>query len=171
MPKRTFDISSFESVSQRQALIIGEVDTRLVAGCSCLRLRHSARLATQLFDKHLASTGLTIGQIGVLAQLHAVSVWREGATLMELSSMIGIDRTTLNRTLQPLTKEGLVSNKRHPDDGRARIVSLTAKGRNRLATAVPHWKFAQGEMNKIVGNEAILALNGLLELTTQKLRT
>lgn len=85
--------------------------------------------------------------------------------------MIGVDRTTLNRTLQPLTKEGLVSNRRHPDDGRARIVSLTAKGRNRLAAAMPHWKLAQGEMNKIVGNEAILALNGLLEQTTQKLRT
>jgi DNA-binding MarR family transcriptional regulator len=169
MPKPTFDISS--SVSQRQALIIGQVDTRLVAGCSCLRLRHSARLATQLFDKHLASTGLTIGQIGLLAQLHAVSVWREGTTLKELSSMIGIDRTTLNRTLQPLTKEGLVSNKRHPDDRRARIVSLAARGRNRLAAAMPHWKSAQREMNKIVGNATILALNSLLEHTTQKLRT
>ena len=73
--------------------------------------------------------------------------------------MIGIDRTTLNRTLQPLTKEGLVSNKRHPDDRRARIVSLAARGRNRLAAAMPHWKSAQREMNKIVGNATILALN------------
>ena len=85
--------------------------------------------------------------------------------------MIGIERDHAEPYPSTAHHGGACVQQAPPDDRRARIVSLAARGRNRLAVAMPHWKSAQCEMKKIVGNATILALNSLLELTTQKLRT
>ncbi len=150
--------------------VIGGVDVREVAGCTCLQLRRAGRMATQIFEAHLKPARLTVGQFGVLAQIFGCSLWRAPMTMKELSNLLGMDPTTLNRTLKPLEAQALVTAMPDPDDRRARLLQLTMAGRERLAQAMPLWRAADDEMRRTVGAEATLALNGLLGLAGEKLR-
>jgi DNA-binding MarR family transcriptional regulator len=51
-----------------------------------------------------------------------------------------MDRTTLTAALKPLERRRLVRVTADPADRRSRLMTLTAKGRNLLAAAVPVWK-------------------------------
>jgi DNA-binding MarR family transcriptional regulator len=151
-------------------VIIGGVDIRDVAGCTCLKLRRAARMSTQLFDDRLQNVGLTIGQFGVLAQVYGASLSGPPLTMKALSSAIGMDPTTLNRTLKPLEIGGFIVTAPDPRDRRARCVQLTTAGQERLAQAMPLWRAAGAEVRRTMGDETFLALGGLLTLAGEKLR-
>jgi len=150
--------------------VIGGVDVREVAGCACLQMRRASRMATQLFEAHLQPAKLTVGQFGVMAQLYGCSLRRAPVTMKELSQMLGMDPTTLNRTLKPLEAQALVTTAPDPNDRRARCIQLTMAGRGRLALAMPLWRAADDELRRTVGPEAAVALSGLLGLASEKLR-
>lgn len=50
-----------------------------------------------------------------------------------LASGMGIDSSTVTRQVAPLVDSGLVQRTSHPEDGRAVVLSLTSRGRDRLA--------------------------------------
>ena len=152
------------------ARMIAGVDCRDVAGCTCLGLRRVARMATQMFDAHLQSAGLTIGQFGILTRIYAGSLAGPPMTMKELSNAIGMDPTTLNRTLKSLEAEKLVRITPDARDRRARRIEITASGRKRLERAMPLWRAADAELRRMVGAEISVALDGLLGLATKKLR-
>lgn len=144
------------------------IDCREVAVCTCLGLRRVGRMTTQIFDAHLQPAGLTIGQFGLLTQIYAHSA--APLTMKALSSAVGMDPTTLNRTLKPLEGEKLIRTAQDANDRRARCVHITASGRKRLERAMPLWRAADDELRRSVGPETKLALTGLLGLATEKLR-
>jgi DNA-binding MarR family transcriptional regulator len=151
-------------------VMIGGVDIRDVASCACLALRRTGRIATQIYDAHLQASGLTVGQFGVLARIYGSSLSRPPLTMKELSNALGLDPTTLNRTLKPLEAQALISSAPDQQDRRVRCIRLTAAGRERLARALPLWRAADDELRQAVGAETALALGGLLNLATEKLR-
>ena len=150
--------------------MIGGVNCREVGGSAGLALRRAGRLATQIYDAHLQPAGLTIGQFGVMTQIYGSSLSGPPLTMKELSDVIGMDPTTLNRTLKPLEVQGLVSTAPDPRDRRARCIQLTASGRERLVRAMPLWRAADDELRGMLGAETTLALNALLALAGEKLR-
>jgi DNA-binding MarR family transcriptional regulator len=68
-----------------------------------------------------------------------------------VASLLGMDRTTLTAVLKALRRRGLVNVTADHADGRARLMTLTAKGRKLLARAVPVWR------NTHTAVEALLA--------------
>jgi len=146
------------------------IDCREVAVCTCLGLRRVGRMATQMFDAHLQPVGLTIGQFGLLTQIYANSIAGSPLTMKALSSAVGMDPTTLNRTLKPLESEKLILTAQDANDRRARCIHITAAGRKRLERAMPLWRAADEELRRTMGAETKLALTGLLGLATEKLR-
>ncbi len=164
------DIAPPASIPGSAGRMIGGVDCRDVAGCTCLRLRRAGRMATQIFDAHLQPAGLTIGQFGIMTQIYGSSLSRPPMTMKELSNAIGMDPTTLNRTLKPLEAQRLVGTTPDGRDRRARCIHLTKSGRKRLAQAMPLWRAADDELRRTVGAETTLALSGLLSLASEKLR-
>jgi len=147
--------------------VIGGVDIREVAGCTCLRLRRVAREATRLYDTLIAPTGLTGAQFGLLAQLYGAQLRVSGLSQTALAERVGVDPTTLTRNLKPLVAAGLVQSVPDPADRRVHLLTITDAGRARLAQAAPLWQEAQAILVERVGQEAVLALNGLLELTSR----
>ena len=139
------------------------------AGCACLRLRKAARRMTRHYDAHLAPSGLTIGQFGFLAGLRRAQVDKPGLSLTALAGYAGMDPTTLNRSLKPLATAGLINNVCNPYDRRARLVFLTPAGRVKLAEAMPLWQLAEKEMTDLVGRDAVVALNRMLDLAHDRL--
>ena len=57
-----------------------------------------------------------------------------------VASLLAMDRTTLTAALKPLQRRALVNITEDPADRRARLMTLTPKGRSLLAQAVPIWQ-------------------------------
>ncbi len=131
---------------------IAGVDIRDVGGCSCLRLRMATRRITQLYETCLAPTDLTIGQFGVLANLFgAAATGAAGVPIGTLAERLGVDPTTLKRTLGPLVGDGLAAAATDETDRRVRLIRLTDAGRARLEQAVPLWQRAQSQLEAALG--------------------
>jgi DNA-binding MarR family transcriptional regulator len=57
-----------------------------------------------------------------------------------VASLLAMDRTTLTAALKPLQRRALVNITADPADRRARLMTLTPKGRRFLVQAVPIWE-------------------------------
>ena len=79
----------------------------------------------------LQSIGLTTALFGVLNVLAA----RAGAIQQELGSAMGIDPSTMVSLIDQLESAGLAKRRPNPKDRRARLVSITPKGRRLLQRA------------------------------------
>jgi DNA-binding MarR family transcriptional regulator len=104
--------------------------------CLCLHVQRAARALARRFDDAMRPLGLTNGQFSLMMSLNRP----EPPGMAALASLLGMDRTTVTAVLKALQRRGLVKVTAHPADGRARLMTLTAKGRRLLARAVPVWR-------------------------------
>ena len=123
--------------------------------CACFNLRRASRAVTRLFDEILGRGGLRSTQFVALAAIRASGT----PSLPKLSRSLGVDRSTLTRSLQPLIKLGLVEIDTKPPakTGSAR---LTSKGESALTRCVPLWQEAQDRFEAKVGAAQWSALLG-----------
>jgi DNA-binding MarR family transcriptional regulator len=103
-----------------------------------------------LYDSHLAHADLTTTQFSLL---RAIEKHDEPVPLARLAEEQVFERTSLYRALEPLSRDGLVKLTAEPGR-RAKDVELTARGRQRIARALPYWQKAQGEFVKQFGSSA-----------------
>jgi len=130
---------------------------RTESPCVCGRLRRAARALTQLYDDALAPSGLRVTQYSLLSTLA-----RRGTLRMsELATVAMLDRTALSRNMEPLAAQGLVRIAAGTD-ARTREISLTRAGEAALARALPHWRRAQAQVARQLGEQKNAALIGLL---------
>lgn len=126
--------------------------------CNCFAIRSAARQTSQLYDRHLAPSGLRTTQFSVLANLRH----NGPLAINELANVMAMDRTTMGRALRPLEREGLVII--GPGrDGRTRALNLTEAGRDRLREAAPLWRAAQEAFETRYGAREAEALRGALQ--------
>jgi DNA-binding MarR family transcriptional regulator len=104
--------------------------------CLCLHVQRAARALARRFDDVLRPLGLTNGQFSLMMSLNRP----KPPGLAAVASLLAMDRTTLTAALKPLERRRLVRVTADPADRRSRLMTLTAKGRNLLAAAVPVWK-------------------------------
>jgi DNA-binding MarR family transcriptional regulator len=104
--------------------------------CLCLHSQRAARALARRFDAALRPLGLTSGQFSLLNALNRP----KPAPMAPVAALLAMDRTTLTAALKPLLRDGLVEALPDPEDGRARLLRLTAAGQARLVSAVPVWQ-------------------------------
>jgi DNA-binding MarR family transcriptional regulator len=104
--------------------------------CLCLHVQRAARALARRFDDALRPVGLTNGQFSLLMSLNRP----EPPGMAAVASLLGMDRTTLTAALKPLRRRRLLRITADPSDRRGRIMTLTPKGRQLLARAVPMWR-------------------------------
>lgn len=104
--------------------------------CLCLGTQRAARALARIFDDALRPVGITSGQFSLLMTMARP----EPQTYANVSSILGMDRTTLTANLKPLERRGLVKIIVDRKDKRARLLTLTSEGRAVLAKAAPIWK-------------------------------
>ncbi len=90
-------------------------------------------------------------------------------TIGRLAERLVMDRTTLTRDLKPLEREGLVEIVQG-EDRRTRTVTLTKRGREALARALPLWKKAQARIVEDLGEERLRSLLADLSHTVSVIR-
>jgi DNA-binding MarR family transcriptional regulator len=104
--------------------------------CLCLHVQRAARTLSRLFDDALRPVGLTSGQFSLLNALNRPVL----PSIAPVAQLLAMDRTTLTAALKPLERDGLVAIAKDPDDRRNRLLRLTDKGREVLASAIPIWR-------------------------------
>ena len=113
---------------------------------------------TQLYDRHLAASGLRTSQFGILARLKRKSPM----TIRELAAELVMDRTTLGRNILPLERDGLIAINPGKTDRRLKELSLTAAGEARLGETRAAWAEAQQSFEIGFGPERAAELRRLL---------
>ena len=122
--------------------------------CSCTALRKAARHISQLYDAALAPSGLKTTQRAMLAQIKR----SEPTTVGGLAEALVMDPGALAHTLKPLERNGFVAITVAPHDRRNRLISLTRRGRAKLAESDPFWARAQADFEMAFGQSRSDAL-------------
>jgi DNA-binding MarR family transcriptional regulator len=133
------------------------VETPDFLACNCLAIRQAARQITQLYDRHMAATGLTTSQYSILAKLSRLGP----LSINALAAQMVMDRTTTGRAIQPLERDKLVAIEAG-SDARTKLVRLTPAGAKRFKAAVAHWRAAQQDFERSYGADEAATLRTAL---------
>ena len=125
-----------------------QIDTSAVRRCVGGNIRRTDRVLTQFYDEILAPSGLYVTQFTTLATLAEAAP----VTINRLAELLVMDRTTLSRNLELLTKQHLVRVE-EGQDRRMRLVFLTQEGEQALRRAWPLWQEAQARIERALGQE------------------
>ena len=79
----------------------------------------------QEFDRAVAELGITRSQWTMIV----VVARRPGATQREIAEVLDVSEASAGRLIDRLCADGLLERHEHPDDRRARVVSVTEKAR------------------------------------------
>ena len=125
--------------------------------CICASLRRASRTVTQLYEDALRPTGLRGTQFTVLQALSLAGEVTQG----QLGQILGIDSTTLTRTLNIMSRHGWIA-KRRGKDRREWRMRLSKAGEAQFKQALPYWQKAQTRLRLQLGDELS---NNLMKLT------
>lgn len=127
--------------------------------CNCYSLRRAARTVTRQYAEIMRDTGLQATQYSILAMLSD----GERLSISELADDLGLERTSMSRTLRPMEREGLVALS---SEGfrRKRAIEVTAAGFSRYQQCLPLWRTAQARFAKKYSPEQLNQLHSLLAL-------
>jgi DNA-binding MarR family transcriptional regulator len=129
--------------------------------CACLNLRMASRTITQFYDGRFREIGLRSTQFNLLA-----AIGESGPVPMtRLADILVMDRTTLNRDLKPLVRDGLIVVS-PGEDRRIRLVDLTEAGNAKLEEGLPVWKELQDDFYRAFGKKGWKTLMKGLEKST-----
>jgi DNA-binding MarR family transcriptional regulator len=128
--------------------------------CLCLHVQRAARALARRFDEAFRPFDLTNQQFSLLMSLNRP----DPPTMGPVAELLAIDRTTLTAALKPLERRGLVKVLPNPEDGRSRVLKLTAKGRELLGRAMPVWERTHAELDEKLEGDADGLRRGLLAL-------
>ena len=118
--------------------------------CAAGTLRRATRAVARLYDNRLSEAGLTTTQFSIL---RALERHERPLALRQLADEQVFERSSLYRALEPLSRDGLVKLSGHPGR-RAKEAVLTARGKQRIARALPHWQHAQHDFLSRFGRHA-----------------
>ncbi len=104
----------------------------------CGSLRRTARALTQLYEQALRPLGLRSTQFTVLQVLSRAGEVSQG----QLGEMLAMDSTTLTRTLEIMSRQGWITERRG-EDRRERWLRLAKGGETQLNRALPVWEKVQ----------------------------
>ncbi|MHB0951024.1 MAG: MarR family winged helix-turn-helix transcriptional regulator [Allorhizobium sp.] len=126
----------------------------LVETCAGWNSRLAARRISNFLDREMAAAGLTVTQVGLMAQIAAMT----DDTLGALARRSGLEQSTLSRNLRTLENAGLIEIAVVETDLRRRAVWLTETGARRLEAAIPIWRDAHARLSRLISPDLAVQL-------------
>lgn len=127
--------------------------------CFCLRLKRASEELMKTYAEVLAPSGVTPVQHLILGRIYE----REGASLCEVAEAVGVDRSTLARTIKPLVSAGYVVDAK-PVGTRNSQLRLTADGERVFWQAHKLWSTEQDRVAQRLGPEGMEAFSAVADL-------
>jgi DNA-binding MarR family transcriptional regulator len=103
-------------------------------------------VATQFYDGVLRPSGLRVAQFTLLQALNRAP----GISQRQLAELLGIDSTTLTRTLAFLERKGWLRSTTATDRRKLQLF-LSPAGRREFKRVVPRWQSAQRGLRRALG--------------------
>jgi DNA-binding MarR family transcriptional regulator len=114
--------------------------------CACANLRRAARIVTRRYDQYLQPAGIKATQFTLLQALARAGNISQG----NLGDLLGLDSTTLTRTVALLRRKGWIQTKPGEDRREVRL-TVTAEGKRKYLSALHYWRSAQRQLQKVLG--------------------
>lgn len=114
--------------------------------CLYLRLRLASKRLLTLYEAHLAPSGVSMSQFGLLAAI----MEEPELAMSRLAERRELSPSTLTRTLRPMQDAGWIEVFADEENKRVRRVRLTREGRARFKAAHAGWRKAQAEAAAVV---------------------
>lgn len=130
------------------------INQKRKTSCYCINSRRLSNLITNKYDKHLQKINLTVNQYSLLVNINQLEI----CSVSDLAVYVGLERTTLVRTLKPLFDKKLIEDISEINQ-RNRQIKITQKGKEVLEKGKPLWKQAQKEIEDKIGKDNILVLS------------
>ena len=131
----------------------------VVLPCACANLRRAARVVSQRYEQALRPSGIKGTQFTLLQALTMAGSISQG----RLGGLLGLDSTTLTRTLALLKAKGWIESTPGQDRREVRL-ALTPSGKRKYRMALPYWESAQRQLRKALGETS---WNQIIEATVQ----
>ncbi|CAA6799522.1 MAG: Unknown protein [uncultured Sulfurovum sp.] len=135
-----------------------EAQYDVAKNCLFSKTRTVSRYITNLYTDGLKEVGLTPVQYSMLTAIQVL----EEANINGLASALKMDRTTINRNLKPLVRDGLVFIN-ESIDRRERLISITKEGIELYQKGYASWQKAQSDFKDILGEEKRDEMTKLLD--------
>ncbi len=126
--------------------------------CYCMNIRRAAGAVSNIYDKFLTPIDLSVNQFSLLLNLNRLEV----CSVSDLAVYIGLERTTVVRTIKPLIERGLITDI-SSDNQRNRKLTLTAEGKEKIEKGLPLWENAQNFIKEHLGEEKVKTLYSILD--------
>lgn len=127
--------------------------------CLGANLRRTVRAVNQFYDHVMHVPDGQTTQFTLLAAINGFGQ----CTQAQLAAWLGMDPTTVTRSVALLRKAGLVAVTAGRADRRTRLLTLTAQGRRQLLETLPRWRQAQASAVALLGGEKAAQLLALLQ--------
>lgn len=127
--------------------------------CYYLKLRWAEMLSRKFYNKRMMDCGITGRQFTLLF----IIKYNGGSSLSELGDMMNLDRSTINRSIQPLLKKGLLED-RKAEGQRNSSIWLTERGEEVFNDSSKSWNKAQEDFAKLYTKEELEKFDSTLEL-------
>ncbi|MFN7056486.1 MarR family winged helix-turn-helix transcriptional regulator [Hyphomonas sp.] len=152
------DIAMMNSVDQKQGDPVRDPASTTALIDALAGFSHRLFQAHSAFvEARIGGTDITLRQFVLLSALSKL----KSATQRELTDTIGMDRSTLSDVIRRLSSNGLILQKQSKDDARAKVVSLTDRGRETLARMSPIISQANREFFGLLSEVEMKSLAGI----------
>lgn len=119
----------------------------ILTTCAVNNLRKLTRLTTNQFNEKIKGTDMRHTQVCVML----VVGLEPGKTLTAYADELGMDLSTLARSVETLEKSGFIEL--HSGKRRERLACLTPAGEEKIAEVYPLWQEAQSEFIAAFGQD------------------
>lgn len=134
-----------------------EIARQMTSHCIAMRLRQINRMVTRLYDEGLRPLGFTVNQLNILATV----VSRGPIAPGQLAQMLGMEKSTVSRTIDRMCKHGWIDIGAGKDK-RSQALNVTPQGRQLLVKAAPIWDELQASvLDSAAENVGLLAAFGI----------
>ena len=121
---------------------------RIATTCGFYRLRRAARVVSRRIELAFDDEDLTPNQMLILVGLNLT----DGTKAQDLADLLGVDHSTLSRTVAPLLELGWIRQTEGPDR-RVSPLELTELGRRQAVRAVAAWERFQAGLEASLGSK------------------
>ncbi len=107
------------------------------------------RITAKVFRKYLMPFNITDSQLSILFVLTK----KGGLTQKQLSNIVQLEKSSLNRNLKRLFDKNYLSRADFP------TIQITHLGKSFVNDIIPEWKKAMDEISELLGKDGKTALN------------
>jgi len=111
-------------------------------------------------DGHMAASGLSLARTKLLEILADRGALRQSA----LAGELGLAQRSVTQAVEGLARDGLVERTPDPDDGRAKLVAMTAAGATALAAGTGAGEHLLQQVFGALSPQQLADLDALLEV-------